>query len=226
MLLWLLLILVPMLLGFWAQMRVMGTYKRWVQVPSRSRITGREAAAYVMRSAGIDDVEIVEVPGQLSDHYDPMNKRLALSHDNYHGVSLAALGVAAHEAGHAIQHKVGYAAMQLRQTMVPAVGFASCILPFVILGGFFFQMTGLIWLGVIAYAILTVFQLVTLPVEFDASARAKTQLAGLGIIYPEERRGVSDTLDAAAWTYVAAFVATLGNLLYLLLQLMGSRSEE
>lgn len=214
----LLLIIVPLLVGLWAQMKVKSAYNRYVQVPSRGRITGREAAQAVMRSAGIDDVEIVECHGTLTDHYDPTHKRLALSRDNYRGASLAALGVAAHEAGHAIQHKQAYAPLNLRMALVPITGFASQLLPIVMFGGFFFGGFGpvLLNLGILIYLVLTVFQLVTLPVEFDASKRAKAQLVGLGIVDQDEMPGVTKTLDAAAYTYVAAFVSSLGWLLYLL----------
>ena len=125
----LILILLPLGLGFWAQMRVSSTYNRYLRVESRGRITGAEAARFVMQHAGIQDVDIAVTPGRLTDHYDPVNRRLALSHDNYHGTSLAALGVSAHEAGHAIQHKVGYAMLNLRMALVPATGFASKALP-------------------------------------------------------------------------------------------------
>ena len=226
--LWLLLILVPILLGLWAQAKVSSAYERNVQIPSRGRITGAEAADAVMRAAGIRDVEIVRVPGKLTDHYDPMNKRLALSEQNYHGTSLAALGVAAHEAGHAIQHKVGYSMMQVRQTMVPAVQFAAPVA--YMLTGFGFWLLGsmggiMLTIGIGALGIMTLFQLVTLPVEFDASRRAKAQLVTLGILDRDEMHGVDDTLNAAALTYVAAFVSSLGYLLYLLMAL-GGRSDD
>ena len=211
----LLFIIIPIIIGMWAQAKVSSTYNKYSQVNSRSRITGREAAAYVMRSADIDDVNIVAIRGHLTDHYDPIHKRLALSEENYRGTSLAALGVAAHEAGHAIQHKVGYKALQFRMALIPITNFASRLLPFVIIGGFFFGILGLIKLGIFVYLVLTVFQLVTLPVEFDASRRAKAQLPNLGIVDPSEIPGVSKTLDAAGFTYVAAFIASLGNLLYL-----------
>ncbi len=211
----LLFIIIPIIIAMWAQAKVSSTYNKYSQVNSRSRITGREAAAYVMRSAGIDDVNIVAIRGHLTDHYDPVHKRLALSEENYRGTSLAALGVAAHEAGHAIQHKVGYKALQFRMALIPITNFASRLLPFVIIGGFFFGILGLIKLGIFVYLVLTVFQLVTLPVEFDASRRAKAQLPNLGIVDPSEIPGVSKTLDAAGFTYVAAFIASLGNLLYL-----------
>ncbi len=211
----LLFILVPIVIGMWAQAKISRTYSKYSKVPSRGRITGREAAAYVMQSAGIHNVEIVPVRGHLTDHYDPVNKRLALSEENFAGSSLAALGVAAHEAGHAIQHATGYKALKLRMSLIPITNIASRLLPFVIIGGFFFGMMGLIKLGILVYLVLTVFQLVTLPVEFDASRRAKKVLSGLGIIERDELQGVEKTLDAAAFTYVAAFIASLGNLLYL-----------
>jgi Zn-dependent membrane protease YugP len=210
-------------------MRVSSAYGKNVRIPSRGRITGAEAADAVMRSAGVYGVEIVRVPGQLTDHYDPTHKRLALSEQNYHGTSLAALGVAAHEAGHAIQHKVGYAMMQLRQSLVPVVQIASPVAFILVMVGIVFaaQFSGLLWLGIAALGAITLFQLVTLPVEFDASRRAKLQLVNLGIIGRDEMPGVRETLDAAAWTYVAAFVSSLGNLLYLLLHVVGvGRSDD
>lgn len=211
------LIIIPLLVGLWAQMKVKSAYNKYAQVPSRGRITGREAARAVMESAGIHDVEIVECHGTLTDHYDPKNKRLALSRDNFRGSSLAALGVSAHEAGHAIQDKQEYAPLNLRMSLVPITGFASQLLPMVMFGGFFLGFGPLtINLGIAIYLVLTVFQLVTLPVEFDASTRAKRQLVGLGIIDQDEMQGVTKTLDAAAYTYVAAFVSSLGWLLYLL----------
>lgn len=211
------LIIIPILLGLWAQSKVSSTYNKYSQVGSRSGITGRDAAEYVMRRFGINDVEIVPIRGKLTDHYNPQTKKLALSRDNYYGNSLAAVGVAAHEAGHAIQHAVGYKALQMRMALVPITQFASQLLPIVMIGGFLFGILGLVKLGVLVYLILTVFQLITLPVEFDASARAKKELVGLGIVTDQELVGVKRTLDAAGLTYVAAFVASLANLLYLLL---------
>jgi Zn-dependent membrane protease YugP len=230
MLIWLILIVVPMLFGLYAQMRVMSAYNRNVQIPSRGRITGREAAAAVMQSAGIHDVEIVQVPGQLTDHYDPIHKRLALSEHNYFGTSLAALGVAAHEAGHAIQHKVGYSMMTVRQTLAPATQIASGAAQLLIIIGIVLgaKAAGGIFLtlGAVALGIICLFQLVTLPVEFDATARAKAQLVNLGIVDRDEMPGVNETLDAAALTYVAAFVASLGSLLHILMILMSGRSRD
>ena len=210
-------IIIPILVGLWAQMKVKGAYGKYVRIPSRGRISGNEAAHALMASAGIHDVEIVECHGTLTDHYDPNHKRLALSRDNYRGSSLAALGVAAHEAGHAIQHKQQYAPLKLRMSLVPITGFASQFLPMIMFGGFFFGFGPItINIGIAIYLVLTVFQLVTLPVEFDASKRAKAQLVTLGIVEPDEMQGVTKTLDAAAYTYVAAFVSSLGWLLYLL----------
>jgi Zn-dependent membrane protease YugP len=229
MLIWALLIIVPMLFGFYAQMRVTSAYNRNVRIPSRGNITGREAAAAVMESAGIHDVEIVRVPGQLTDHYDPSKKRLALSEHNYDGTSLAALGVAAHEAGHAIQHKVGYAMMSLRQTLVPATQIASGSAQLLIIVGIVLGAKALggifMMLGAAALAVICVFQFVTLPVEFDATRRAKAQLVTLGIVGRDEMPRVNETLDAAALTYVAAFAASLGSLLHILLLIMGGGSR-
>lgn len=230
MMIWIALIAVPMLFGLYAQFRVSSVYNKNVQRPSRGRITGREAAAAVMESAGIRDVEIVQVPGQLTDHYDPMNRRLALSEHNYHGTSLAALGVAAHEAGHAIQHKVGYSMMKFRQVLVPATQISAGASQFLIIIGIVLGAKGLggmfLTLGAVALAVICLFQLITLPVEFDASNRAKAQLVNLGIVDRDEMPGVRETLDAAALTYVAAFVASLGSLLHILLLLVGSRRDE
>lgn len=228
--LWIILIIIPMLFGLYAQMRVSSAYNKNVQLPSRGRITGREAAQAVMESAGIHGVEIVQVPGQLTDHYDPIHRRLALSEHNYHGTSLAALGVAAHEAGHAIQHKVGYAMMSVRQNLAPAAGIAANVANYVMIAGLFLFSTAIggkmLLVGAIALGVVCLFQLVTLPVEFDASARAKAQLVNLGILDRDEMPGVNETLDAAALTYIAAFVATLGTLLHILLALAGTRRDD
>jgi len=215
------------ILAMWAQSKVSSTYNKYVRVPSRGRITGAEAAAAVMRNAGISNVKIVKVRGHLTDHYDPIGRKLALSEENYHGTSLAALGVAAHEAGHAVQHKVGYAALKVRMALVPITNIASNILPIVMIGSFFiiggaFSYT-LLKLGILCYVVLTVFQLITLPVEYDASARAKKELVALGILGKDEMVGVDKTLNAAALTYVAAFVSSLSYLLYLLSMFAGNR---
>ncbi len=205
--------------AIYAQIRVSSAYGMNSKILSRGQITGREAAQAVMAHAGITDVEITETEGHLTDHYDPMSKRLVLSSENYRGTSLAALGVAAHEAGHAIQHKEGYAMLNFRMLLVPATQVVSKILPFIILASWFLVrgLTGIVLdVAIICYAVLSLFQLITLPVEFDASRRAKVQLVGLGILDQDEMPGVNQTLNAAALTYVAAFVGALLNLLYLL----------
>lgn len=215
------------ILAMWAQSKVSSTYNKYARIPSRGQITGAEAAVAVMRNAGISNVKIVKVRGHLTDHYDPIGRKLALSEENYHGTSLAALGVAAHEAGHAVQHKVGYAALKARMALVPITNIASSILPIVMIGSFFiiggaFSYT-LLKLGILCYVVLTVFQLITLPVEYDASARAKKELVALGILGKDEMIGVDKTLNAAALTYVAAFVSSLSYLMYLLSMVAGNR---
>lgn len=209
-----LLILIPLIVGIWAQFQVSNAYSKWSKVPSHSGITGAEAAAAIMESSGIHNVEIVEVPGRLTDHYHPTEKRLSLSRENYYGKSLAALGVAAHEAGHAIQDKEGYGPLQMRAALIPVTNFASKLLPFVVFGGIFMGLLGLIKIGVVVYLILTVFQLITLPVEFDASRRARKALLSTGILTRDESPGVLQTLNAAGFTYVAALILSLSNLLF------------
>ena len=208
-----------MIFSLYAQMRVSSVYNKNAQIPSRGRITGREAAEAVMARAGITDVEIASTDGHLTDHYDPINKRLVLSEENYRGTSLAALGVAAHEAGHAIQHKIGYSMLKLRMALVPATNIVTRALPIVMIAGFFLAsgLTGMMLdIAILCYAVLAFFQFVTLPVEFDASRRDRVELVGLGIIDRDEMPGVTATLNAAALTYVAAFVSSLMYLLYLL----------
>jgi Zn-dependent membrane protease YugP len=223
---WLFLIGVPLLIGLWAQMRVSSAFGHWKQVAVASGVTGAEAAREILSAANIGDVEVVEINDMLGDHYDPTRKRLCLSADVYNTPSVAALGIAAHECGHAIQDQKGYAPLKLRMAIVPVTMFASNMLPFIFLGGLFFGIMKLALLAVGVYLVLTVFQLITLPVEFDASRRAKIILQQMGIIRPgEETAGVNKVLDAAALTYVAAFVASLGTLLYYLLILSGNRSE-
>jgi uncharacterized protein len=214
---WLLYIGVPLILGIWAQIRVSSAFNRWGKVRASSNITGAECAREILQAAQIHDVDVVQVDGFLGDHYDPTQKKLCLSSNVYSTPSVAALGIAAHETGHAIQHAKAYAPLKARMAIVPVTQIASQILPFVIFGGIFFRMTGLITVGIYCYLILAVFQLITLPVEFDASRRAKIILQQMGIVQPgEEVAGVNNVLNAAALTYVAAFIAALGNLLWLM----------
>lgn len=214
---WLLYIGLPLVIGLWAQFRVTAAFRKWGQVRASSNITGAECAREILQAAQIPDVDVVETNDFLGDHYDPTSKRLCLSSNVYNTPSVAALGIAAHETGHAIQHAKAYAPLMARMTIVPVTQVASQLLPFVIFGGLFFHITGLITLGIYCYLILVVFQLITLPVEFDASRRAKVILQQMHIIQTgEESVGVNKVLNAAALTYVAAFVAALGNLLWLL----------
>ncbi len=214
---WLLYIGIPLVLGLWAQIRVSSAFSKWSKVRASSNITGAETAREILRAAQISDVDVVETNGFLGDHYDPTSKRLCLSSNVYNTPSVAALGIAAHETGHAIQHAKAYAPLMARMAIVPVTQVASQLLPFIIIGGFWFGFTGLITLGIYCYLILAIFQLITLPVEFDASRRAKIILRQMGIVQPgEEVAGVNNVLNAAALTYVAAFIAALGNLLWLL----------
>jgi len=214
---WLLYIGIPLIIGIWAQIRVTSAFRKWGEVRASSNITGAECAREILEAAQIHDVEVVETNDFLGDHYDPTNKKLHLSSNVYNTPSVAALGIAAHETGHAIQHAKAYAPLKARMAIVPVTMIASKMLPFVILGGLFFHITGLITLGIYCYLILLVFQLITLPVEFDASRRAKIILQQMGIVRSgEEVAGVNKVLNAAALTYVAAFIAALGNLLWLM----------
>jgi Zn-dependent membrane protease YugP len=214
---WLLYVGVPIIIGIWAQIRVSSAFRKWGEVRASSNITGAEAAREILQAAQISDVEVLETNDFLGDHYDPTKKQLHLSTNVYHTPSVAALGVAAHETGHAIQHAKAYAPLKARMAIVPVTMIASQMLPFVIFGGLFFHITGLITLGIYCYIVLLAFQLVTLPVEFDASRRAKIILQQMKIIQPgQEAAGVNQVLNAAALTYVAAFIAALGNLLWLL----------
>jgi Zn-dependent membrane protease YugP len=214
---WLLYIGVPLIIGLWAQFRVSSAFRKWGEVRAASNITGAECAREILQAAQIPDVEVVETNDFLGDHYDPRDKKLHLSSGVYNTPSVAAVGIAAHESGHAIQHAKAYAPLKWRMAIVPVTMIASQMLPFVIIGGLFFHITGLITLGIYCYLILLIFQLITLPVEFDASRRAKIILQQMGIVQPgPEVAGVNKVLNAAALTYVAAFIAALGNLLWLL----------
>jgi Zn-dependent membrane protease YugP len=215
---WLILVGIPLIIGLIAQWRVSSAFKKWGAVRATSNITGAEAAREILQAAQISDVQVVETNDYLGDHYDPSSKRLCLSTNVFNTPSVAALGIAAHETGHAIQHAKAYAPLKARMAIVPITQIASQMLPFLIFGGIIFHLTGLITLGIYCYMILLAFQLITLPVEFDASRRAKIILQQMGIVQAgNEVVGVNKVLNAAALTYVAAFVATLGNLIYLMM---------
>jgi len=213
-----------MALSLWAAARVKSVYHRYNQGVVRSGLTGAEVAAEILRRKGIYDVEITQGEGLLGDHYDPIHKRLVLSPDNFHGRTPAALGVAAHEAGHAIQHALAYKPLHWRMAAVGITTYANYVVMFLPMLGLF---TGLIqpltgvMLMAVAWGVIMLFNLVTLPVEFDASRRAKAVLANFGFIAPgEEALGVKKVLDAAAWTYVAAFITSLAYFLWHLLPLL------
>ncbi len=212
-----------------AQWHVKRAYARHSRTPTLSGYTGAEVAARILQQAGITGVEIVEHEELLGDHYDPVRKRLVLSRANYEGRSAAALGVAAHECGHAIQHKMAYAPLQIRMAAVGIASFASQLVLWVpllgLMTGLLAPVTGL-WIMAGAWGVLMAFNLVTLPVEFDASRRAKVVLDQMGFIQGgEERSAVKQVLDAAAWTYVAAFITSLVYFLWHLLPLLTGRDD-
>jgi len=208
--------IVPMVIGFWAQHRVKTTFAQNLQVPVANGMTGGQVARRILDANGLDEVPIEETPGSLSDHYDPRSKSVHLSPEVFRGVSIASTSVAAHEVGHALQHAKSYAFFRFRSAMFPAVQFASNIWMLFLIGGIFFQIAGFIVLAVALYSIAVLFQIVTLPVEFDASSRAKSQLNELGLVVASEGAGVKSVLKAAAWTYVAGALAAVAMLLYYL----------
>lgn len=198
-----------------AQWYVKSQYNKWGQVPIRTRITGAEAAERLKSTGGLYDVDLQQVGGNLTDHYDPRKKVLKLSSNVYRGNSVASVAIAAHELGHAMQDKDGYFPLRLRSMLVPAVNIGSTLGWILIMVGLFINMTGLAWLGVFAFSGGAVFALATLPVELNASARAKKLLRDSGIIQGEkEQRGVNSVLNAAALTYVASLFTAVMQLLY------------
>lgn len=213
---YLLFLLPGVLLGVWATIKTRTTFDRYSHEMSEKGITGAQAAARLLNGAGIRDVRIEETSGFLSDHYDPTAKVLRLSPGVYGSSSIAAIGVACHEAGHAIQHATGYGALGLRSSLVPAVNIASPGAYIFLLAGFILNMAPLVWLGILCFGLAVLFSLVTLPVEYDASRRAKKLMVSSGIVTPSEARGASDVLSAAFLTYVAAAVTALLTLLYYL----------
>jgi Zn-dependent membrane protease YugP len=216
-LVWLLCMAGPLALGLWAQMKVKRTFAKWSEVTVRNGMTGAQAAAEVIRASGLPDVEIRPSAGQLSDHYDPRNRTLNLSPDVGQASTVAALGVAAHEAGHAIQDARGYVPMRVRQTVVPVASIGSSLAFPVIFLGFILGSFGLVNVGLALFTAIVLFQLITLPVEFDASRRALVALREGGLLATDELDGAKQVLSAAAWTYVAAFVAAAAQLLYFFL---------
>ena len=208
------------LFAMWAQVRVKSAFARWSEVPTNSRMTGAEVARRICEMGGAEDIPIEISDGYLSDHYDPINRVVRLSQSNYHGSSVAAAAIAAHEAGHAIQHATRYPFFGLRSAYVPIASLGSWLAFPLLFAGAFFSIGPLITAGIALFGAVVLFQLITLPVEFDASARAKRLLADSGLIQDhEEMRGVQSVLGAAALTYVAATIQAVLTLLYYLWRL-------
>jgi len=214
--------LIPILLAFglslWAQFRVKGTFNKYSQVPNMYGLTGHDAARRMLDANGLYNIPIEPVRGALTDHYDPIHKVVRLSEPVYYENSISAVSVACHEVGHAIQHKEAYPMLVLRHRMFPFVNFASGVAPFLLLAGFLFGAFNLIGIGIIFFSAAVLFQLVTLPVEFNASNRARKIMLTQGFVTNEEERGVANVLNAAALTYVAAaLISVLELLRYILI---------
>src|SRR5450759_337829 len=214
------------LLGMYAQFRVQGAFKKYSQVRSQTGLTGAQVARRILDASGLNDVPVEQVGGNLSDHYDPGKRVLSLSQTVYGSNSIAAAGVAAHETGHAMQHQGGYVLLNLRSAMVPTVQIGSWMGPILFIIGFLVAGTfgtQLAWAGVILFSAAALFAVVTLPVELDATRRAKAVLVNNGLVYQYEMEGVNKVLDAAALTYVAAAIQALSTILYYVFMLTGSR---
>jgi len=207
------LVIIAFLLSLWAQFRVKGTFKRWSNVPNQNGITGYDAARQMLDANGLHDVPIEPVRGALSDHYDPINRVVRLSEPVYYENSISAVSVACHEVGHAIQHKESYPMLVLRHRIFPVVNFASGLAPFLLIAGFMFDAMNLAGLGILFFSATVAFQLITLPVEFNASNRAREIMVSEGYIRNEEEKGVAKVLNAAALTYVAAALISLLELI-------------
>ena len=231
--LWLVFAVPGLLLGIWSQIKLSHAYGKYSQVPVDSGMTGAEAAREILDRAGLNNVPVEEIPGHLSDHYDPTKRALFLSSENFHGQTVAAVGVAAHESGHALQHQAAYGLFNVRMAIVPVTNFSSQASSLIIGGSFMLMYFGMInralfsnllWIGIILFSAVALFQLVTLPVEYDASRRAKEQLFRLGLVHEHERAGIAKVLDAAALTYVAALVNAMLTLLYFIVRAQNSRN--
>jgi Zn-dependent membrane protease YugP len=219
--LYLILMLPTIGLMLWAQHRVRSTFTKYSQVANEYRLTGAEAARMILDRNGLHAVPVEPVPGELSDHYDPRSRTLRLSAPVYGARSVAALGIAAHEAGHALQHAQGYAPLKVRGALVPAASVGSNLGWIMVIAGIIVGLTQLAWLGVALFAAGTVFALITLPVEFNASSRALAQLTSMGIVTRDEYESNKRVLNAAAWTYIAGFAAAVMQLLYYVMLVSG-----
>ncbi|MBN1495960.1 MAG: zinc metallopeptidase [Spirochaetes bacterium] len=214
-------------LSLFASLKVKSTFKKYSKVMSSSGLTGAEVAAQILRRNGLTNVSVTETGGFLSDHYDPTKKVVRLSPDVFRSSSISAIGVAAHETGHAVQHAKAYGPLVLRNTMVPVASIGSNLSWIIIIAGFIFGVMGLVKVGIVLFSVVVFFQLVTLPVEFNASTRAKAMLSSYGLIPETELQGVGRVLSAAAMTYVAAAASSIMTLLYFLIRagLLGGRDE-
>lgn len=212
-----------MIVPLWAQMKVKSTYNKYAKIATSSAMTGAQVARKILDDNGLYNVTIEETRGKLTDHYDPRSKTVRLSSDNYHGHSMAASAISAHEVGHAIQDAEDYAFLRFRHALVPVANFGSKFSFFLILGGIILSIPGLLLFGIIFMSAAVLFQLVTLPVEFDASSRAMTQLVSTGIIRNDEERATKKVLSAAAMTYVAAAMVAVAELARFILMYVGSR---
>jgi Zn-dependent membrane protease YugP len=213
----LLIVIAAMILGMFASGAVRSAYRRWNQVPNSRGLSGAQMARAILDGYGLAHVGVEVTPGTLSDHYDPRSSTLRLSREVFGGSSVAAIGIAAHEAGHAVQHAMGYSPLKIRNTLVPVANLGSRMLFPLLIGGFFFQMTNLIYIGAALYGVALLFHLFTLPVEFNASARAVAWLEKAHGFPPVEVQGVRSVLRAASLTYVASALAALGQMVWLLM---------
>ena len=219
------LIIPALLFGLWAQSQVNTNFQKYSQIGTMRGMTGAQAAEYILQQNGIYDVEVRHISGHLSDNFNPKNKTINLSDSVYNSTSIAAIGVAAHEAGHAVQHAVNYKPIRIREMIIPVTQIGSWLYLPIIFVGFLFSSQYLVNLGIILFSTLAIFQLVTLPVEFNASDRAITTLSQSGILYGEEIDGAKKVLKAAALTYVAALVSSLAQLLRLIILFGGRRRD-
>ncbi len=218
--------LIILILPIYAQLKVKSTYRKFSQVPASKGMTGAQVARMILDHHGLSDVRVVPTQGILSDHYNPATKTVALSEDNYYNSSLAGIAVAAHEVGHAIQHKEAYSFLTLRSKLVPVANISSNASWIFVMIGIFASWSGMLLLGIVLLAAGVLFQIVTLPVEFDASKRAMNEVVSLGIISNNEERNAKKVLSAAAMTYVAAAAVAVLELVRLILIYTGMRSSE
>lgn len=212
------------IIAFSAQINVKGTFSKYTKIMSNRNITGSQIARQILDNNGLNDIPVERIAGKLSDHYDPKKRVIRLSSEVYDSASVAAIGVAAHETGHAIQHSTAYAPLSFRNSIIPITNIGSNLAPFLIILGFILNIYGLVLLGIFAFSLAVLFQLITLPVEFNASKRAVETLGGMNILDENELNGTRKVLNAAAMTYVAALAVALLNLLYYILRFSGRRN--